>query len=39
MRFDVLIKNMYGFDILGLNLNDLLGVKVSKRLFFDFWIF
>jgi hypothetical protein len=29
-RLDVLIKNIYGFDMFGLNLNELLGVKVSK---------
>ena len=30
-RLDVLIKNIYGFDRFGLNLNELLGVKVYKN--------
>ena len=34
MRLDVLITNMFGFDMFELNLNELLGVKVSK-----YWTF
>ena len=31
MRINELIKNIYEFDMFGLNLNELLGVKVYKN--------
>ena len=36
MRLDVLITNMYRFDMFWLNLNELLGFKVSKNCTFSF---